>query len=285
MCYRLLLLLCFPFLTLVLKAQDSSTDSSEQGVSALRLGIVGGVSAGGFVYGHIIQSNLWWKGEQSPFHFDWEHDWQYALGADKLGHFFFPYITTNFYYQTFLWTGMDTVTSLYMASGLALTYETYVEIKDGFSKQWGFSWGDFTADALGAAFPVAQHYIPALRPYSMKISFFPSEKFKAGEHAAIFDDYESTYHWLSVDVHSLLPSSWQQTYPPWLNLAIGHTVTGLNGRGSGTHNLYLGLDWNLSTLPLDGWLWNILSWITRYYHLPAPAVRLYPDVQWYGIVW
>lgn len=285
MLYRSILILCCSLCALASSAHADDADSSARELSVLRLGIVGGATVGGFVYGHVLQSNLWWKGEQSAFHFNWQDDWQYALGADKLGHFFFPYIVTDLYYNTFLWTGMDTTTSLYVASGLALTYQTYVEVKDGFSKQWGFSWGDFAADALGAAFPIAQHHIPALRPYSMKVSFFPSEQFKAGKHSVIFDDYESTYHWLSVDVHSLLPPSWQSAYPAWLNLALGHTVSGLDGMGGGTHNLYLGLDWNLKALPIDGWLWDVVTWITRYYHLPAPAVRLYPSVVWYGIVW
>ncbi len=264
-------------------ASEADNDSTSEGVSVWRMAVVGGVSTGAFIYGHALQSNLWWKGEQSPFHVDWEHDWHYALGADKFGHFFFPYIMSDAYRHAFRWAGMDTVSSMYLASGIALTYETYVEIKDGFSKEWGFSWGDFTADALGATFPIAQHYIPALKPYSIKISFQPSDKFRVGQHAVIFDDYESTYHWISVDVAALLPLSWRDVYPPWVNIGIGHSVKNLDFKGGGTHELYLGLDWNLRGLPIEGSLWDALVAVLQYYHLPAPAVRLYPGVVWYGL--
>lgn len=282
MIHRLFILLFCLLFWLPIQAQETTADSTE-GVSALRLGIVGGVTTGAFIYGHILQSNLWWKGEKSNFHFDWEHDWSYALGSDKFGHFFFPYLTSDVYRRAFLWSGVDSTSSLWLASGLALTYETYVEVKDGFSKEWGFSWGDFTADALGAAYPVIQHYVPALKPYSLKISFSPSEKFRAGEHKAIFDDYESTYHWLSVDVHALLPEPQRSVWPPWLHLALGHSVKQLDFAGGGTHELFISLDWNLRGVPIEGWWWNAIAYVFQYYRLPAPAVRLYPNVVWYGI--
>lgn len=283
-CFVLLLLLCFaPAVALSQQGASHSRADDTCSVVPWRLALVGGVSTGAFVYGHVLQSDLWWKGERSDFHFDWHNDWRYALGADKLGHFFFPYVMSGMYNRAFLWSGLDTTTSLYLSSGLALAYETYVEIKDGFSAEWGFSWGDFTADALGAAFPVAQHYVPALKPYSMKISFQASEKFRTGAHSVIFDDYESTYHWISVDVAAILPPDWRSSYPPWLNIAVGHSVKQLDFRGGGTHELYLGLDWNLTALNVDGWWWDALMSVVRYYRLPAPAVRLYPGVVWYGI--
>lgn len=280
--YRICILLLWVAVCRPLAAQQADSDSTA-GVSAVRLGIVGGVTTGAFIYGHILQSELWWKGEKSAFHFDWEHDWNYALGADKLGHFFFPYFMSDVYQRAFLWSGMDTASGLWLASGLALSYETYVEIRDGFSKEWGFSWGDFAADALGAAFPVARHYIPALKPYSMKISFFPSRKFRDGQYSVIFDDYESTFHWLSVDMHLLLQQNGWDGWPPWLNLAVGHGVGQLDFAGGGTHQLYLSLDWNLHGVPVAGWWWDTIAWVFGYYRLPAPAVRIYPDVVWYGL--
>ena len=248
-----------------------------------RLVLVGGVTTGAFIYGHAVIANLWWKGERSPFHFDWEHDWRYALGADKLGHFYFPYLMAGIYEQAFRWTGIERGTSLWLASGLALTYQSYIEVRDGFSKAWGFSWGDFGADLLGAAYPVARHYLPALGIVGFKMSFLPSEKYKAGAYGSIIDDYESSYHWLSLDVHALLPEAWRDSYPAWINLAIGHSVKDLDGRGGGHHELYLALDWNLDALPSCGGLLDLLKHNLNVYHLPAPAVRILPDVVWYGV--
>ena len=104
-------------------------------------------------------------------------------------------------------------------------------MRDGFSRDYGFSWGDVTANTTGAALPVVQRFVPELRLINLQISFSPSEAFKRGEYAAIIDDYTSTTHWLSVSVYDYMPTSWQQWYPPWLNLGIGHSVTDLDGNG------------------------------------------------------
>jgi len=258
-------------------------DSLRRSLSIPRLALIGGITAGGFVYGHILQNDLWWKGERSDFHFDWDHDWTYALGADKLGHFYFPYLTTNIYRQAFTWAGMDTSSALWAAGGLAFTYQTYIEVRDGFSAAWGFSWGDFAANTLGALYPVAQYHLPPLRNFDVRISFYPSEKFRNGAYGAIIDDYESTFHWLTVNVHDLLPENLRGDYPAWLNIAVGHSVRGLDLKGAGGHELFLSLDWNLEGLPGDGWFWKLLKENLKFYHLPAPAVKIYPGVVWYGV--
>lgn len=250
-----------------------------------KLGSLGAATVGGFVVGHGLVNNLWWKGEFSTFHVNWEQDWTYALGADKVGHAYFPYAVGTVYGDLFRWCGMDSTTSIWYAAGLGLTYQTYVEIRDGFSKDYGFSWGDMGADVIGAAFPVVKHYVPALRPLEMQISFWPSQAFRDGAYGAIIDDYTSTTHWLSIGVHDYLPSAWQQWYPAWLNLAVGHSVEGLDGKGGGRHVLYLSLDWNLQRIPgLPPWLQQVFRTL-HLYHLPAPAVRIAPSVAWFGLRW
>jgi hypothetical protein len=264
-----------------LRADTSRADTSR--VDPVRLGVVSGVTAAGLVAGYAFQKNLWWKGEPSKFHLDWKHDWVYALGSDKLGHFYFPYAVTKLYGQVFAWCGVDTASSLWLAGGLGFAHQTFVEIRDGFSAEWGFSWGDFAANTLGAGYPIAQHYIAPLENFDMKISYYPSARFKAGGYRAIIDDYESTYHWLSIDVHNLLPAKARHYWPAWINIAVGHSVRDLDLHGAGHHELYLALDWNLEGLPGDGWFWNLVKRNLNLYHLPAPAVRIAPGVVWYGL--
>jgi len=243
-------------------------------VSLPRIALVSGTIAAGFVYGHLLSTNLWWKGEPSPFHVDWEHDWRYALGADKLGHAFFPYAASRLLAQSFEWCGYSRATSQWIGSGVALTYQTYTEIRDGFSAAWGFSWGDVGANLVGAAIPILQEGIPSLRLYQFKTSYHPSARFRAGSHAAIIDDYESTYHWLSFDVGGLLPDTWDVAWPRWLNLAVGHSVKDLDDFGGGRHEIFLALDWNLEGLPGDGPFWNALKRTLNVYHFPSPALRI-----------
>jgi hypothetical protein len=261
---------------------QTSSDTVKSNIDWGRLAIVGGVTAAWFTFGYVVQNNLWWKGDKSKFHFEWKHDWTYALGEDKFGHFFFPYLLTNIYSQAFEWTGMDKSKSLLYAASFSLFYETFVEIRDGFSKQWGFSWGDFSADFLGAFYPVLQNKIPVLKNFNFKISFYPSERFRNGSNKVIFDDYESTYDWLSVNVHNLLPISWRKYYPAFINIAVGHSVKKLDTEDR-HHEFYIGLDWNLKALPGNGWFAKLLKRNLNYYHLPAPAIKIYRGTVWYGL--
>jgi hypothetical protein len=280
-------------------SQDSSQDSP-QGLSQtqdssrldpLKLSIIGGVSLGAVIGSTVFFSKEWWRDYAAPLHTNTDDDYRYALNADKLGHFFTPFALATVYSRAFEWAGMNREQSLWWASGLALTFQTYMELRDGFSL-YGFSWGDCAANTLGAAMPLAQHYIPALRAVTQKISFYPSQKLRDGLYRVIIDDYESTYHWFSLDVHALLPHEAQRWFPPWLALALGHSVKRLDGIGGGEHELFLALDWNLAAIDASGcspeWAWlcdgfNAVKTMLNLYKLPAPAVRLLPNVVWYGL--
>ncbi len=253
------------------------------GLRPARVAVIAGGTVAGFVAGHVVLNDLWWKGERVPFHVNTDQDYTYALGADKAGHATFAYATTTIYGQMFRWAGMDSVQSLWWAAGVSTTYQTYIEIRDGFSRDYGFSWGDVVANTVGASLPLLQHAVPELRALDLQISFWPSDAFRQGAYGAIIDDYTSTTHWLSVRVHDWLPAQMQRWYPPWLGLAVGHSVERLDGRGGGNHSWYLSFDWRLDAISgLPPWL-RELARALHLYHLPAPAVKIYPEVVWYGL--
>ena len=259
-------------------AQDDSTH-----IDPLRVGAIAGATLGGFVVGHGILNDLWWKGERVPFHINSAQDYTYALNADKYGHATFAYMASTVYGDLMRWCGLDSTSAAWWGFGVAMTYQTYIEVRDGYSRDYGFSWGDIGANTLGAALPVAQHYIPALRAFDLQISFWPSDAFRQGAYNAIIDDYTSTTHWLAMNVHDLAPRSVQQYLPPWLGIAIGHSVRNLDGRGGGEHVVVLSLDWQLHRIPnLPSWLRDIAR-VLHLYHLPAPAVQILPNVVWYGL--
>ncbi|MBU3700146.1 MAG: DUF2279 domain-containing protein [Candidatus Kapabacteria bacterium] len=253
------------------------------GIDGWRLGAISTVGIGAFAIGHGWLNNLWWKGAPADFHVNWQQDWTYALGADKLGHAYFTSMASKVIAGSLRWSGVDTLTALWTGSAVALTYQTYNEIRDGYSVNYGFSPGDVAANVIGAALPVLQHYVPALRNVTFQISFYASEPFRSGMYNAIIDDYESTTHWLSFDVYEMLPAEAQAWYPSYLNIALGHSVRGLVGPGPREHVLVLSLDWNVKRLPcLPNWLRSAFEWL-HMYHLPAPAVEIYPQVAWFGL--
>ena len=260
---------------------DNRRDSSE--VSTTRLAIIGGTTVAFFSYGYLAQDNIWWKGEKSAFHFNNNGDYKYALNADKFGHFYFAYLTTNLYSDLFQWAGFRKKNSLIYGGFVAFAFQTFTEIRDGFSKEYGFSWGDVTANFLGAAYPSLQEIYPFLKPFNFKISFYPSNKYQSGYYSHILDDYESTYHWISIDVNKVFPKYLGKSFPDFINISIGHSVNNLDGFGGGNHELFIGLDWDFEALPGENSFWKTIKRWLNFYHFPAPAIKIYPNVVWYGL--
>ncbi|MBI9071605.1 MAG: DUF2279 domain-containing protein [Melioribacteraceae bacterium] len=247
-----------------------------------RAALIGGVTAAAFVYGYGIQNNMWWKGEKSDFHFNWKNDWNYARGADKIGHCYFGYLVSSIYNDAFTWSGIEKDKSALYSGIFTLSYQTFLEVRDGFSKKYGFSWGDFTANLLGSFFMIMKSGNKFLNDFDVKVSYYPSQKFKDGSNKYIIDDYESTYNWFSVNVKNLLPVNTKKYFPSFVNLALGHGVKRIDESDS-YHELFFSLDWNLEFIKSENWLIKILKYINKYYHFPAPAIKVYPDVVWYGI--
>jgi Predicted periplasmic lipoprotein (DUF2279) len=266
----------------------TNTDSNySASLDQWRLGGVVAAGAAGITLVSTVYAKNYWQQYPAPFNVNADDDYRYALNSDKFGHFFSPQLITHITRNALEWSGVERRQSLYWAAGTAAAVMTYLELRDGYSR-YGFSWGDVAADIVGAVYPIFQETIPSLRNFNFKISYAPSERFLGGSHGAIIDDYESTYNWLSINVHGLLPPEAQCWYPPFLNVAIGHSVKGLNGLGAGWHEVYLSLDWNLEGIPLegtifDGELWKFLRRTFNFYRLPAPAVRILPTVVWYGL--
>ncbi len=261
---------------------NPSPSYPQRGILWFPTAIVGAATVGGVLYGHGIQDNVWWKGSYTPFHVNVGQDWTYALGADKLGHMVTPFAISRIWSTGLRACGFDSAAAIWTASGFALGYQTYVEIRDGFSAAYGFSPADMVANVVGAGLPIVQHYVPPLRSMTLQISFSPSQAFRDGAYGAIIDDYTSTTHWVSIDMADVVPASWTW-YPAWLNVAIGHSVENLDGRGGGNHVVYVSLDWNLARINgLPQWLRD-LARVFHLYHLPAPAVRIAPSVAWFGL--
>jgi hypothetical protein len=97
----------------------------------------------------------------------------------------------------------------------------------------------------------------------------------------IVDDYDRQNVWLSVKVHNLLPEEAQEYWPRWLQLAVGVGVKDVELTGYDAYRtLYLSLDYDLVALMPDlGPFGNWLVQGINNFHLPAPALQIYPDVK------
>src|SRR6185369_8572935 len=105
-----------------------------------------------------------------------------------------------------------------------------IEIQDGFSSQWGFSWGDMLANVSGAAAYISQELAWKDQRIQIKLSYWPydynspelktrrDQLFGKSLPERILKDYNSQTYWVSGNLHSFMPGT---ALPKWLNLSLG----------------------------------------------------------------
>lgn len=253
-----------------------------------RLIVLSSISAGAFIGSQIIQKDIYWS-NPSNFHFmDLKTEYDDALLADKAGHFFASYTIAKTYSKMLEWTGLETEKRIWIGSGVSLFHQTYVEINDGFSDNevfLGFSNFDMLANISGASFPILQYYYPNLNAFTFKISYNKSDNFDKIGYDYLINDYESTCHWLSIDMFELLDV--ETKYWDIVGLSIGHSVKNIDRHGAGNHELYISLDINWQHFYKYDFIKNnyypqlIIEFLNKY-KFPLPAIRITPDIKLYG---
>ena len=266
------------FILLLILTNIYNCRSQEDTISYTKLAIFGvasvGVSAASFMY----QTNEYWS-DPADFHvMSWKNEYDDALFADKLGHFYSSYAIANIYSKMTEWTGINKENAAWIGFGMSFFHQTYIEIYDGFSDgrpYLGFSRGDFIANTLGASYSVAQHYYPYLNYFKPKISYFP---FQSDTHPSVFNDYNNTNHWWSIDLAGILGAD-KSPIPGLFAIAVGHSVANINRYGSGVHQFYLGLDLNWNYFQQfdfvkESYYLQLIINILEKYKVPLPAIRL-----------
>lgn len=260
-----------------------------------RFGIAAGVLSSSIVGIHIIQYNSWWKDQRGPFHIVYDAD--YKANFDKIGHGFASYYAAHFFREAYAWSGFGDGQATLLGAVSASLFEFYVEIEDGFARQWGFSPGDAIANIAGSAFFVLRNRVPIMQNFQYKWSYFPSKQLLdnrpdiPGQGLNPIDDYGGQYYWGVANINGLLPKRWQGAVPDWLGLAFGvggdnldaKEVPGPKPFANRKLAFYIGLDYDLAKLIPESDI-GILNFIRRaleYWHFPAPAFRLRPDPRFF----
>ena len=263
---------------------------NETNINWTRLGIIGGALTATVTGLHFYQQNAWWSGERQPFHVVEDPD--YAKNIDKAGHFFGGAFSAFIGIKSLQWSGVAEEPSVLIGSAIGALFELYVEFEDGFAKDWGFSPGDAQADVFGALFPVAQYYLPVLRPLQPQFQYFPSKAMRDGtHHGGIFiDDYDGQTYWMAVHVADYMPDSWKTYWPEWLGIAFGVSVRGMHEADALKQYdliergflIALDYDWR-KILPGNSWFMQTLKQALNFLHLPSPAIKISPRYIAYGL--
>jgi uncharacterized protein YfiM (DUF2279 family) len=127
-------------------------------------------------YGAIMYglSSAWYSGyPKSKFHsFDDNGEW---LQIDKIGHALSAYAESNASYEVWRWTGISRKKRILLGGLSGAAYQTIIETLDGFSSEWGWSWGDFGANIVGSGIFTAQEF--AWDEQRIRLNILSTKKF------------------------------------------------------------------------------------------------------------
>ncbi len=230
---------------------------------------------------------LWYADyPRSKFHtLNDNNEW---LQMDKLGHVFTSYQLGRVGANVLNWSGVRKKDQLIYGSTLGFTFLTAVEVMDGFSEEWGFSWGDMIANATGTGLYVGQELLWQEQRIVLKYSFHQTkyaaqrpDKLGDGFFEEFLKDYNGQTYWLSANVHSFFKDS---NFPKWLNVAIGYGGDGmLSGENEVVNNsmisqnrirqFYLSLDVDLSRIKTNSRFLRTIFDVFNVIKVPFPALE------------
>lgn len=198
-----------------------------------RLLIASSANAVAFSGTLLILDQMWYQQyPRTQFHFHNDlHDW---MQMDKLGHTVSSHRFSQLSYYSFRWAGLDNRRSALWGSISGTMIISTIEILDGFSAQWGFSWADMGANLVGSASFLSQQLLWGEQKIMWKYSYSRTgiEQYRPGMFGAslaenLIKDYNGHTFWISANLSSLL--GLPDGFPKWLNLAIGHGASGMLG--------------------------------------------------------
>lgn len=214
--------------------------------------IVAGTS-GVLTVGSLVGlQQAWYKDYNTgSFHFfDDNAEW---LQMDKAGHFYTTYQMGSLMMEAFDWAGYSKPKTVWIGGSIGFAYMTAIECMDGFSRGWGFSWGDQLADALGTGLAMSQRVYWNEQRIQLKFSFSPSGL--AGYNpkllgnslsTQVLKDYNGQTYWMSLS--PTLLGNRGKKIPVWLNLSLGYGAYGMLG---GHYNNVVAIDKNGQVLTFD----------------------------------
>lgn len=276
---------CFLLGLLLLIGQAFSSFSQEKAPSEDRLKKI--ILYGGIGYGVTLftLSQAWYK-EQGLENFKFFNDNAEWLQIDKAGHTFTTYNFSRLNYQLLKNTRLSDHQAIFWGSAMSSLLLLPVEILDGFSPDFGFSYGDIIANTAGSGLFLGQQLAWKEQRIKLKWSFHETSLAQlrpnllgSGLAEEMLKDYNGQTYWLSFDIHSFAKES---RFPKWLNIALGYGAQNMvfarNEQNSlaGFENYrqyYFGIDFDLSYIKTDKKWLQVLLFIGDMIRLPAPAIE------------
>lgn len=257
-----LIILCCCLFAFSSHASDSLTVNKKR---KLTLGISSFVLASGSL---VYLNQAWYQQyNTSKFHYFNDNDEWYQM--DKYGHLFTTYQTGHLMMNAMNWAGYTKKQQVLIGGLSGFAYMTAIEVMDGYSDGWGFSWGDMSVNALGSGIAIGQHLLWGEQRLQIKYSFHQSNYAQyrpnlLGKSLSeeILKDYNGQTYWLSVNPSSFIKR--ENKFPKWLNVAFGY---GANGMIGARYN-------NILIVDEDGYTKSFNRYPQFYFSLDADLTRI-----------
>jgi hypothetical protein len=228
----------------------------------------------------------WYKDyPQTSFHFFNDNsEW---MQMDKFGHFLTSYTIGNFGIKSMQWAGLKRKPAIWLGGSLGSVFLLTVEILDGFSKEWGFSTGDFIANTTGSALVISQALLWDEQKIIIKWSYHSTD-YPKYRHDLLgknwrenwLKDYNGHSYWLSGNIYSLF--SLNNNFPKWLNIAFGMGANGMLGAKDNPieykeyirkRTYYLSLDIYLSKIKTNNKIIKTIFNTINFIKVPSPTLE------------
>ena len=232
---------------------------------------------------------------------------------DKIGHTFSAYKESVWIFKGALWTGLNRRKAMWLGVAMGTIFQGSIEVLDGFSKKWGFSFGDIAFNTAGCALFAGQELMWQEQRVVMKFSVHPksysndliysedgnssttlrtrtNDLYGTSFAQTFVKDYNSQTIWFSGNIHSFLKNK-ESRFPKWLNIAVGYGADNMFGGFSNTwevdgisysadplkyprqRQFYLSLDINPDKLPIRNNFIKTLIKVLNSIKLPAPTLE------------
>jgi hypothetical protein len=155
-----------------------------------------------------------------------------------VGHMYGTYVENRASMELWRWTGVGRNKRIWIGGLSGAAYQTIIEVLDGFSAEWGWSWGDFGANMLGSGILISQELAWDDQRIKLKFSFHKNhydgadlqkradELYGKTLAESFIKDYNAQTYWASANIKSFFPKS---KLPAWLNVAVGYGADGMFG--------------------------------------------------------
>jgi len=241
--------------------------------------------------GSLIGLNAMWysQHERTTIHsFNDNKQW---LQLDKAGHTFAGYQLSWGLYDAARAAHWNNRQSTWIAAGTTMAYLTGIELLDGTSAGWGFSWGDMAANAIGTSLFIAQNERWTHQRIQLKFSYSHSpyamlnpELLGHNFQQRIIKDYNGQTYWCSINIHRFLADD--ATFPKWFNIALGYGATGMTRAEMNEFDVnnfrrgreyYFSFDADLNRVVWPKRWMKVTARIISFIKIPGPTIQVQSD--------